>query len=329
MMRFSPNANAIDSQSVSSLANSSQNNSALPLNLRGRKIGLVAGWGSFPVEAAERCKQEGAQLYVVGLIGHADPQLATLADQFQWMGVAKLGGHMRFFRRHGVTQVALAGKLFKDKLLYHGRGAFGLLPDLTCLRALADIFLTHRQSARDDSILGSVVKAYARIGIEMISVNQIAPGLLVSEQLVAGDPPTSRQWSDIEFGWHVAKQMGALDIGQSITVKDQTVLAVEAIEGTDALIQRTGELCPRGGFSLIKVAKPQQDLRFDLPTIGPQTVRNVAEAGGKMIVVEAGMTILVEREETIATAKRLGVSIVALSQSQVESQPQSLPSQAA
>lgn len=291
---------------------------AVPLDLSGKKIGLVAGWGSFPVEAAERCKQQGAKLYVVGLIGHADPKLIQLADSFRWMGVAKLGGHIRFFRRHDVTQVALAGKLFKDKLLYHGWGALGLVPDLTCLRALGSIFVSHRESARDDSILGHVVKAYERVGIEMVSVNQIAPGLLVSDQVVAGAAPTSRQWSDIQFGWHVAKQMGALDIGQSIIVKDQMVLSVEAIEGTDALIKRTAALCPRGGFSLIKVAKPQQDLRFDVPTIGPQTVRNVAEAGGKLIVVESGITILVEREETIATANQLGVSIVALSQAQVE-----------
>jgi DUF1009 family protein len=208
--------------------------------------------------------------------------------------------------------VALAGKLFKDKLLFHGFGWMGLLPDLTCLRAVGSIFVTRKRDARDDSILGSVVAAYRKAGITMIAVNEIAPQLLVQEGVIAGAKLSRKHWADIRFGWTIARQMGGLDIGQSITVKDQLVLAVEAIEGTDALISRTGQLCPRGGFILVKVAKPQQDMRFDVPTIGPRTVEQMAAAGGKMIAIEAGRTILVQREQTIATASRLGVSIVAI-----------------
>lgn len=276
------------------------------------KIGLVAGWGSFPIEVAQKCIQDGGELYVVGLRGHADPQLATLAHQFCWMGVAKLGSHIRFFKRHGVPKVALAGKLFKDKLLFHGFGWIGLLPDLTSLRAMSSIFLTRKSDARDDSILSCVVRAYQNEGIEMISVNEAAPKLLVDEGVVVGKPPNHSQQLDIQFGWRIARQMGGLDIGQSIIVKDRVVLAVEAIEGTDAMITRTGTLCPQGGFTMIKIAKPQQDMRFDVPTIGPRTVEKMASAGGKIIVIEAEKTILVERQRTLEIAKQLGISIVAL-----------------
>ena len=286
--------------------------------LAGKRIGWGAGWGSFPVEIARRCVANQAQLFTVGLQGHADPALQHLSTDFRWMGVAKLGGHIRYFLQHQVSHVALAGKLFKDQLLFHGWGWMGLLPDLGCLRAMAPIFVTRSRDARDDSILGSVVQAYEKAGIQMMAVHQIAPGLLIEHGIVAGKPPTSKQWSDICLGWQVAKQMGDLDIGQSVMVKDQMVLAVEAIEGTDSLIQRTGGLCPRGGFVLVKVAKPHQDMRFDVPTVGPLTVEQMAKAGGKLIAIEAEKTIVVDREQTLQAASKFGVSIVALNEHSVK-----------
>jgi UDP-2,3-diacylglucosamine hydrolase len=281
------------------------------------RIGLVAGWGSFPVEVAEKCLQDGCDLYVVGLREHADPRLQQMAKQFRWMGVAKLGGHIRFFRRHGVDRVALAGKLFKDRLLFQGWGWMGLLPDVTCLRAVGSIFWSRSRDARDDSILSSVVKAYEQSGISMVSVNEAAPKLLVQPGLITGTKIGSALWGDIQFGWKIARQMGGLDVGQGIIVKDQVILAVEAIEGTDAMIARTAQLCPRGGFTLVKVAKPEQDMRFDVPTIGPKTVEHMSVSGGRVIAVEANKTILVEREATIAAARKHGISIIALTEQQV------------
>lgn len=293
--------------------------SSASVSLRGKRVGLIAGWGSFPVEVAQKCLEEGTELFVVGLNGHADPVLSQMATDFKWMGVAKLGGHMRFFKKHGVDRVALAGKLFKDRLLYHGMGWVGLLPDWTTLQVMGSIFVTRKRSAGDDTILSSVVSAFEIAGITMIPITEIAPQLLIEEGQIVGKRLSQTQLNDIRFGWQIARQMGGMDIGQSIIVKDQLVLAVEAIEGTDALISRTGKLCPRGGFTLVKVAKPQQDMRFDVPTIGPLTVQRMGEAGGKVIAVEAGMTILVQREETLALAKQLGVSIVALSDANVGS----------
>lgn len=274
----------------------------------------MAGWGNFPVEIAERCVHEGVELHVVGLNGHADPRLRELADGFQWMGVAKLGGHIRYFRRRGIHQVAFAGKIFKQRLLYQGLGWPMLLPDWTCARTLASIFLTRTKNGCDDTILGSVVEAYKRRGIRIMSIHETAPSLLIGDGVIVGRKLSRSQWADIRFGWSIARMMGGLDIGQSITVIDQLVLGVEAIEGTDGLIQRTGQHCPRGGFTLLKLAKPQQDMRFDVPTIGPGTVQQMASAGGKLIAIESNKTILLERELTLETARRLGVGIVAVSE---------------
>lgn len=285
-------------------------------SLAGERVGIVAGWGEFPLELARKCLQAGARLYVLGIQGHADSRLADLSDVFQWVGVAKLGRQIRFFKRHQVGRVALAGKLFKHKLLLTGWGWPGLVPDWTSLRTLAPIFISRTRDARDDTILSSVVAAYQRQGIQIVALGDVAPGLLAPEGLLVGRSLGSSQWSDVCFGWQMARQMGALDIGQSVTIKDQMVLGVEAIEGTDALIERTGKLCSRG-FSLVKVAKPKQDMRFDVPTVGPLTIQHLAQAGGKVLAIEAGMTILLHRELTLATAKRLGVTVVSLTDQQV------------
>ena len=123
--------------------------------------------------------------------------------------------------------------------------------------------------------------------------------------------PTAAEWKDIEFGWVLAKEMGRLDVGQSVAVIDRAVLAVEAIEGTDQAIARAGQLCPRGGFTTVKVAKPQQDMRFDVPTVGTTTVEMICKSGGRVLAIEAGRTILLDEVETVALADRCGISIVA------------------
>ncbi len=139
----------------------------------------------------------------------------------------------------------------------------------------------------------------------------------MNEGLLTGPSPSTRLQGDIEAGWRVAKQMGGMDIGQTITIKDGTVIAVEAIEGTDACIERTGELCRRGGWTLVKVSKPNQDMRFDVPTIGPQTIQRVRDAGGKAIAIEADKTILVEREQTLEMARKAGITIMAIDDANV------------
>lgn len=275
-------------------------------------IGLVAGWGRFPVEVAQTLVRNGRHVCCVAITGHASTDLESICDHVVWLGVGKLGGHMRYFRRNGVQQVTMAGKLFKAELLYAGSLWLRHLPDWTCVRTLGPSLVGRHRNARDDNLLLAITNAYQQTGMEVCPATDFAPELLVNEGMLTGSSVNTRLQQDIAAGWQVAKQMGAMDIGQTITIKDGTVIAVEAIEGTDACIERTGQLCRRGGWTLVKVSKPNQDMRFDVPTIGPQTVQRVRDAGGKAIVIEADKTIVVSQKETYAAAKQFGITIVAI-----------------
>lgn len=282
-------------------------------------IGLVAGWGRFPVLVAESLARSRKPVVCVALRGLADPVLESICDDVRWLGVGKLGGQMRYFRRHGVSGVTMAGKLFKAELLFQRSVWLSHWPDLECIRTFAPHFIFRERDTRDDSLLTAVTETFLRRGMEVRPATDFAPELLVNEGILTRQKPTAAQMRDIRFGWTIAKQMGGLDIGQSITVRDGTVIAVEAVEGTDACIARSGTLCRRGGWTLVKVAKPNQDMRFDVPTIGPQTVERVHQAGGRAIAIEAERTIVVDAVETAALADSLGIAIVALADHSDES----------
>lgn len=274
-------------------------------------VGLVAGWGQFPIEVARQLIVAGREVVCIAIVGHADPSLESICDHVRWSGVGRVGGHIRYFRRCGAAEVTMAGKLFKHEILHGGPVMIRHLPDVTAMRTFGPLLLGRQKDSRDDSLLGAVTSAYNRGGLRVCPATTFAPGLLVNEGILTGQttvPPAIA--SDVAAGWSVARAMGGMDIGQSITIKDGAVIAVEAIEGTDACIARTGDLCRRGGWTLVKVAKPNQDMRFDVPTIGPGTVAAVAAAGGRAIAIEAGRTIMVQQSETIAAAKAAGIVIV-------------------
>ena len=279
-------------------------------------IGLIAGWGSFPVEVAERVIASGRRICCIAITDHASRDLESICDHVKWSGVGKIGAHIRYFRRHGVRDVTMAGKLFKSDLLFQGSVWIKHCPDLTAIRTFGPCLLGSRPDSRDDSLLLAVTQTYAKHTLTICPATDFAPELLVDQGHLIGKPLTQKQSRDAEFGWQVARQMGGMDIGQSVTIKDGTVIAVEAVEGTDQCIARTGTLCRRGGWTLVKVSKPNQDMRFDVPTIGPQTITHVAENGGTAIVIEAEKTILVEREQTLRLAKKHGITIVALAEPQ-------------
>jgi DUF1009 family protein len=274
------------------------------------KIGLVAGWGRFPVIVAQALKAQGYEVHCVGLRGHVDEALHTVCDSFLLSGVARLGAHIRYFHRQGVQQATLAGKVFKHKLLFGRLGWLSLVPDVRTIRAFFPLFCLGQKDRRDDTLLTVVVEEFAKSGITMAPATDFAPELLAAAGTLTRRAPTASEQQDIDFGWPLAKEMGRLDVGQSVAVKGRAIVAVEAIEGTDACIRRAGELCPQGGFTVVKVAKPQQDMRFDVPTIGLGTIQSLVDAGAKCLAIEAGKTIIVDQPEVIRLADRHHLAIV-------------------
>jgi hypothetical protein len=166
-------------------------------------------------------------------------------------------------------------------------------------------------------MLLAVVREFDRDGIEIVSGLDYCPELLVKAGYLTRRTPTAAELGDVEFGWTLAKEMGRLDVGQSVAVKERAALAVEAIEGTDRAILRAGELCPSGGFTVVKVAKPQQDMRFDVPTVGPDTIEVLHRAGARVLAIEADKTILLDQEETVRLANQYGIALVALRADQI------------
>src|SRR5208283_163446 len=218
---------------------------------------------------------------------------------------------IRYFKRHGVSDVIMAGKLHKT-VLFKPWMIVRNMPDLRTIRMFIPHFLTHNRDNKDDTLLGAIVQEFAREGMRFGRPTDYAAELLVSRGQLTRRGPSVRQWKDIRFGWNLAKEMGRLDVGQSVAVKDQAALAIEAVEGTDECILRAGALCRAGGFTVVKVAKPQQDMRYDVPTVGMQTVENIASSGGRVLAIEAGRTILLDGQEVIGFADRHGLAIVAL-----------------
>jgi DUF1009 family protein len=276
-----------------------------------RRIGLLAAWGRLPILVAQALKEQNYRVSCLAVVDHADPALRDLCDDFHWVGLAKLGGAIRFFRRCGVEQATMAGK-FHKVLLYEPRIWLHHLPDWTFIKTFYRYILKRDRDRKDDTLLGTLADAFAAQGITFHPATDFAPELLVKPGQIAGRPPSPSQQNDIEFGWDIAKQMGRLDIGQSICVKDRAVLAVEAIEGTDACIHRAGQLCPQGGFTVVKVAKPQQDMRFDVPTVGVRTLRTMVAAGAQVLAIEGGRTILLDDDEFRSYAAENKLAVVAL-----------------
>jgi len=276
-----------------------------------RRIGLLAAWGRFPIIVAEALRRQNYRVSCLAVADHADPRLRELCHDFQWVGLAKLGGGLRFFHRCGVRQATMAGK-FHKVLIYQPGMWWRHLPDWKFIKTFYHYFITGRRDRKDDTLLGALADAFAAEGIVFHPATDYAPELLVKAGRIAGRPPSPAQQTDIEFAWDIAKQLGALDIGQSICVKDRAVLAVEAIEGTDACIARAGQLCRQGGFTVVKVAKPQQDMRFDVPTVGLQTLETMAAAGARVLAIEGGRTILLDDDDFRRFATRHKLTVVAL-----------------
>ena len=277
----------------------------------GKKIGLVAGWGDFPVRVAQALKAHGYRVHCLAIQGHANPILADICDDYRVFGLGRMGAQVRYLRRAGISQATMAGKIFKT-LIFRKFHLLKHFPDFMTWRYFYPILVTQSRDRRDDTLLTTVTDLYAAQGVTFVPATDFAPELLIGEGCLTRQRPNFSQQNDIEFGVRMAKEMGRLDIGQTVVVKNQAVMAVEAIEGTDECIRRAGQLCQSGNFTVVKVAKPNQDMRFDVPTIGVGTIQTIHAAGGRLLVIEADKTIVLDQAATIQTADKLGVIVVAL-----------------
>jgi len=282
--------------------------------MAGRRVGLLAGAGRFPLAFAEAARRQGLHVHCVGVMGMAPPELQDICHSYAETPLARIGRAIRLFKRAKIERAVMAGKIEKT-LLFQSYRILRLLPDW---RTLHMWYRYATRDHKDDTLLLAVIREFARDNIQFDSALDYCPELLVKHGFLTRRRPTDAQWRDIRFGWDLAKEMGRLDVGQSVVVNDLAVIAVEAIEGTDRAIRRAGELCRRGGFTVVKVAKPHQDMRFDVPTIGAETIKTLQESGGRVLAIESSKTIVLDQKEVIDLADRLGIAIVAINADELE-----------
>lgn len=262
-------------------------------------LGLIAGKGLLPVLIAEEARRKGYRLAVAALESLTEPSLESLADASGWFNPGKVGSIIKFLKGNGVEEAVMAGKIPKE-LLFTG----GLRPDLKALGVLMRL-----RDWKDDSIINAVEREFSREGIRFLDMRDFCRGLLTPEGRLTRRGPDRREKKDIDFGFRTAKEIGALGIGQAVVVKERAVMAVEAIEGTDEAIRRGGRLAGGGGV-VVKVSRPNQDMRFDVPVVGLETLEAMLETGIRVLAVEAGESIFVNRKEFIGRANESGISVV-------------------
>ena len=271
-------------------------------------VGLIACAGRFPIVFAEKARECGIPVVCLGVPGMADPALATICEEFHWLRRLSLGFVIRTFRRGRVNRWTMAGKFHKH-WLYRPWRWLHFLPDWRMLRFY---YSRRRRGNNDDSLMLGLIGEFRSAGLDCVSALDLCPELLVREGVLTRRKPTASEVEDIAMGWQIAREMGRLDIGQSVMIQERAVLAVEAIEGTDRAIERAGELGSRRGFVVVKVAKPGQDRRFDVPTVGKQTIETMHQAGACVLAIEAGQTILLDEVEMLALADRYGIAVTSL-----------------
>jgi UDP-2,3-diacylglucosamine hydrolase len=265
------------------------------------KYGLIAGNGRFPFLVLQSAQQQNIDVVVAAIKEETSPEIESSGYPVQWLGLGELGKLIRFFRNSGVCKAIMAGQVKHVQI-------FGSsFPDLTMIRMLAS--LKHKNT---DSLIGGVAKVLEENGISLIDSTVLLKPYLVSQGTLTRRGLSSSEKSDVDYGRPIAQQIAALDIGQTIVVRDRAVVAVEAMEGTDAVIRRAGELANRKDLTVIKVSKPKQDMRFDIPVVGLSTLENMIASGATALVIDAQRTLLFDQEEFIKTADQRGIAVAAL-----------------
>ena len=266
------------------------------------RIGLLAGIGFLPVECAKAARAQGYEVYAVALLPETEKCLKDYATDYQEISVFKVGKILKYLKKMQVTQVTMIGKVTKELLYAHKT-----IPDFKAMQILMSL-----KDKKDDTVMEALVELLEKsTGAKVADQTALIRPLMPEKGTLTRRAPTEDERKDMEFGFRMAKEIGRMDAGQTVVVKGMAVMALEAIEGTDACIRRGGKLA-RGGAVVAKVAKPQQDKRFDVPAVGLTTLRTMVEAGAKALVIEAGETLLVEKDKVLALANENDITIVAM-----------------
>ena len=269
-------------------------------------LGLIAGEGVFPVLVARGARSAGRKVVCAAFAGHAWPDLERECDTFRWVSIARMNQWVRHLRSAGCSEAIMVGRVAKTGMYDRWR-YFRYIPDR---RALSVMLRVVRRDKRPQAILGAVMDELSSAGITLIDSTQYCTEHLATAGVMTRRQPTEQQWQDIRFGYDVCRTISRLHIGQSIAVIDRDVIAVEAIEGTNAMIERAGNLCKCGGWTLIKVSNTHQDMRVDVPTIGLVTIEKLAAARAGCIVLEPGKTIILEKPKVLELADRHKIAVV-------------------
>jgi len=265
-----------------------------------KRIGLVAGGGQFPLLFSHKARLQGYSVFAAAFRSETDPALADCVSAVEWLYLGQVSRLLRFFRKHEVTEAVMVGTIQKTRMFTDVR------PDIKAIALVAGMRHTH-----DDGLLRAFAALMEREGVRILPSTLLLPELLVSEGCWTQRRPSASELDDVRIGWRIAKAVGALDIGQSIVVGGGSVLAVEAIDGTDATILRGGRL-GAGNAVVVKVCKPEQDVRFDMPAVGARTIETMQESGARVLAVEAEKAVVFDREKMIELADRWGISVLGL-----------------
>ena len=261
-------------------------------------VGLIAGGGKFPLMVAQAAKKQGSHVVAVAHHGETEPSLSDKVDEIVWIRLGHLGQLIKTLKTRGIKKALMVGSITKKRMFEDIR------PDLKGFALMSRLAVFH-----DDDILRAVTKELAKEGIEIISSTSFLPELLAPPGCLTKRRPSVTEKTDVDFGWEVAKELGRLDIGQSVVVREKTVLALEAIDGTDETIRRGGRLAKEQAV-VVKVSKPEQDLRFDVPCVGLETIKVMVQVKASVLAVEAGKTLVFDKKDMVMHADQAGISIV-------------------
>src|SRR5436190_20187565 len=263
------------------------------------KLGLIAGNGSFPFLVLDGARKAGVSVAVAAIREETDPKIERVADNVTWVGVGQLGKMLRFFKSEGVEKAIMAGQVKHVQIFSSS------IPDLRMVKMLLKL-----PRKNTDALIGAVANELASEGIELIDSTHFLKDQLPSVGTLTKRKPVDRERADIEYGLEIAHEIARLDLGQTIVVRDRACVAIEAMEGTDAVILRAGQLV-NGRLTVVKIAKPDQDMRFDVPVVGVPTIESMIESRANCLCVTAGKTLMFDREEMIALANKNKIAVVA------------------